>query len=107
MSSYPLVFLLNLGVEAAVLLALLDVKHWKRILVMALLLNLATHPMLWFLMPELPGPWITKLLIGEVLVFGAEMALGLAFFRSHHSRARVLTAIGCANLATFLMTFLF
>lgn len=106
MSFYPFVFLLNLAVEAAVLLAILGGKHWKRILAMALLLNLSTHPLFWLLFPRLPGPWIMKLLIGEALVFGLEMALAVYFFRSRYSRARVLTAVVCANLATFLMTFL-
>lgn len=106
MSSYPLVFLLNLGVEAVILLAMLDAKFWRRILVMAFLLNLATHPLLWWLLPMIPGTWLVNLLIAEAIVFGVEASLGMMFFRAHYSRSRLVTAIVAANLATFLMTFI-
>jgi hypothetical protein len=105
LNSYPFVFLLNLSVEYAILLAILSAKFWKRIFVMALLLNLATHPLLWWILPRIPGTWLINLLIAELFVFGVEIGLGMMFFRAHYSRARVITAVAAANLATFLMTF--
>lgn len=106
MSSYPIVFFLNLGVEFVILLAILNAKFWKRILVMAFLLNLATHPLLWWLLPKMPGAWLVNLLIAEAIVFGVEVSMGTMFFRAHYSRTKLATAIVAANLATFLMTFI-
>ena len=106
MSFFPYAFFLNLTVEALVLLVGIGVRHWKRILPMALLLNLATHPLFWFLFPQLPGPWLEKMIIGEALVFVTEMTLAILLFRSQFSRVRVLAVVFCANLVTFLMTFI-
>lgn len=106
MIAYAFVFTLNFAVEFVIELVALRPGLWKRILVMALLLNLCTHPVFWFYMENFPLPWLPKLLLGELIVFAVEITLGLLFLRNHFSRARVITAVACANLATFLMTFL-
>lgn len=105
-SSYLFIFTLNLSVEFAIALAILDTRLWKRIFVMELLLNLATHPLLWWVLPRMPGPYLINLCIAETLVVMAEVSLAVLFMRAHFKRGRIVAAVFAANLATFLMTFL-
>jgi len=107
MSSYLFVFTLNLAVEYVIALAILDARFWKRIIVMELLLNLATHPLLWWALPKLPGTYLVNLFGAEILVAVVEISLALLFFRAHFKRARIVAAVLVANLVTFLMTFMF
>ena len=79
---------------------------WHRIVFVELLLNLATHPLLWFSLPLVPGSYGEKLIVGETLVFGAEISLGLWLYRGLGSGGRIAASVFFANLVTFLLTFL-
>jgi hypothetical protein len=104
-SNYLFIFVLNLAVEFVIALAFLHVRFWKRILVMEVLLNIATHPVLWWVLPKLPGPYVVNLCAAEVVVAAMEVSLALLFFRAHFERARIVAAVLTANVTTFLMTF--
>lgn len=79
--SFPLAYLLTLAVEVPVVVgagAAVGVGPWRRTLVAAVLANLATVPVLWFVVMPLLEPlagWLAAVLVGETLVVAAEAAV--------------------------------
>ena len=109
MTHYLEVFTLNWAVESLVAIAILrpaGARYWMRLLTVELILNLATHPLLWFGLPRLSGDYLRNLIAAEALVVSIEIALGIRLLGALASRGRLATAIFAANLVTFLLTFL-
>jgi hypothetical protein len=104
-------FLWTLGLEIPLYVLLLrgPLGLWRAAL-LALGVNLLTHPALWFLMPQF-HPWWLWLLVGELGVFAVE-ALLLAWalrLRGDAQRAVFLpiVASACANSVSAVMGLIF
>ncbi len=104
MIRYLFIFTLNYAVELMITAAILG-KHWGRIAATVLVLNLTTHPVLWWLLPKLPGAYLINLLLAETCIAAAETGLGILLLGKKFKRSRIIGAVLSANLATFLMTF--
>ncbi len=104
MRLYLLTFLLNYAVELLIAAAILG-KKWAIVAGAVLLLNFATHPLLWWLLPKMPGAYLVNLLLAEILVAAVEIALGILLLGKYFKRPRIFGAILTANVTTFLMTF--
>lgn len=104
--TYLTAFSLTWGSESLVVYALLRRASWHRVLLVELALNLVTHPLLWFGLLRLPGPYLRNLFIAEFLIALVEAMLAIPLYRGLGlSRRRIATAVVLANAATFLMTF--
>ena len=100
-------FTLNYVLELFVARLCLPTLELKRLATVVLILNLATHPLLWIFLSQAFSDYWLKLFVGEVLVFGVEAALGvLLLVKSGIAKTRiVLTVIAC-NLFSFSFTFI-
>lgn len=107
MREFVAAFCLTWAVESATVYPFLRRAGWRRILAVELVLNLATHPLLWFGLLRLPGPYLRNLFVAEALVAAVETSLAVLLYRGlGMSRLRIATAVVVANAVTFLMTFL-
>jgi hypothetical protein len=75
-ASWPVAFLWTLALELPVYTGLLGRRfaHWWSVAVLTLLVNLATHPALWFLFPRF-GPPALWMALAEGTVTLVEAAL--------------------------------
>jgi hypothetical protein len=96
-SSWFSLFLVTVAIEvplAAVLIGKAE-PSWGRRLIVALAAQLATHPLVFFVFPQLPLRGFPSLLLSELYAFGFEALLyGAAF-----PRLRPLEAFAIAGLA--------
>ena len=96
---YPLALALTLVIEVpvyAVALAVARLAPWPRAAVAGVIVNLATHPLLWWLLTAYPGLFV----VAEVGVWLVETALLYAWLR-RDAPLLALTAL-TANLASVL-----
>lgn len=95
-------FLLTLAIECPIVVALLRrADRPARLFALAFFANLATHPLVWFVFPELHLPYLAWLALAEVFAFLAEAA----FFRLTVPRAgwrTALLAALAANASSFV-----
>jgi hypothetical protein len=71
-------FILTLCIELPVLSVLLREEKIEKVLFVGLLMNLVTHPTLWFIFPGIiPAEYY--ILLGEILVFLIEFVPGFVF----------------------------
>lgn len=107
MISYFAYFTLNFVLELFVACFCLPNFRFRRLATVLLLLNLATHPALWFVLCHAYNHYWSALLIGEVLVFIVEALLGLQLLdRALASKARILFTVAACNLFSFAFTFI-
>jgi hypothetical protein len=95
-------FALTLSVELAVAVPLLrrtGVAFGRRI-VLVTLAQLATHPVVWFVLPELHLPRAAFLIVAEVWAFGVEAWFYRAAALAPLGRAVIVSAV--ANATSFL-----
>jgi len=94
-------FALTLAIEVPLALVVLRGPR-ARVAVVAALATAITHPLLCFvLLPALPGPWVARVIPGEVVVIAIEAvvyALGLGLKRGH-----ALAASAFLNGASYLV----
>jgi len=93
-------FILTLCIELPVLLVLLREEKIEKILLAGLLMNLITHPTLWFILPRIIPPEY-YISLGETLVFLIEFVLLALFFRKQN-KLMLLTISFTANALSFL-----
>ncbi len=94
-------FILTLLVELPVLLFLLGDYGFLRVLVCGFLLNVVSHPLLWFVFPLfLSGSY--SVFCGELLVVFVEYVLLVLFFRCE-PRVRLLLSSLAVNLLSFFV----
>jgi hypothetical protein len=96
---YPLALALTLVIEVPVYAVALAVAHlapWPRAAVAGVIVNLATHPLLWWLLTAYSG----LIVAGEVGAWLVETALLFAWLR-RDAPLLALTAL-TANLASVL-----
>ncbi|MEA1925322.1 MAG: hypothetical protein U9M95_05570 [Candidatus Altiarchaeota archaeon] len=93
-------FVLTLVVELPVLFFLLWDLDRRRVILCGLLMNLFSHPALWFLFPQLlPAEYY--LALGELLVLVIEYTSLKIFFPKENSSLLLLTAFA-VNALSFL-----
>jgi len=99
-------FLLNLAVEFAVVLVALGFRRPAAVLGVVTLLNVLTHPALWFGLPLVRVVWWQKFLVAEAVVLALETSLAAVFLtRFGFRRRQAILAVGAANLVTLSLTF--
>jgi hypothetical protein len=108
MSTYLVGLALTLAVEVPLVLLLLRRRGWKLVLAAALVANLASHPLLHFVLPRLISPAARGqfILVGEIGVFVLEALVYLAMVRPR-PRALAVAAAALANLASYSVGLLF
>ena len=107
MISYLGYFGLNYSVELLVARLGLPACGLKRLVTAIFVLNLATHPLLWFLLGQEFNAYWTKLLVGEVLVCIVEASLGLLLFAATGATTkRIILTVLASNLLSFSFTFI-
>ncbi len=97
-------FSLTLVVEVALVMWLVTAEEPSRgrRLGAAAFAQLASHPIVWFVMPSLPTPWTVTLVIAECWAVGSELLIyRLAFPRLAWLRAFGVSAL--ANGASFAL----
>jgi hypothetical protein len=107
--SWPVAFAVTLAVETPIYLVLLgpDVGRARAVLG-ALVVNLATHPALWFAGTAASDGYRTGPLVGaELLVCVVEWLVLLAMFRRRVGAGDLAIAAIAANVASALVGLLF
>jgi hypothetical protein len=96
------VFALTLAVEALVATPLLGraESRMARRLAAVLLVNLATHPLVWFLIPGLAARHTIRVVLSEAWAFGAEWAGYLVVWPALGARRAAVISL-LANGASF------
>jgi len=97
-------FALTLALELPVavpLLASVEPSRLRRAMAV-LLVNLATHPLVWFFFPHLGWPWSRVLWAAEGWAFGFEVIAYRVIFSSATWRRCALVSVA-ANLSSFLL----
>jgi hypothetical protein len=91
------VFALTCALELPVALWILGKEGptWRRVAVI-LFANLATHPTVWFIIPELPISYEAQVVLAELWALGIEGAIYATVFSSL-SRRRAFAAALLAN----------
>ena len=95
-------FALTLAIEEAIavpMLAQVEPSRVRRILAV-LLVNLATHPLVWFFFSHLGWPRVRFVTVAEAWAFGFELLAYRVIF-PQASWARCAAASCAANLASF------
>ena len=107
MIRYLAYFLLNYTLELAVARGCLPTYGLKRLAGVFLILNLVTHPLLWFFLNRAFVDYWPRLMVAEVLVFGVEAVLALWLLKSAAvAKSRLILTVIAANLLSFSFTFL-
>lgn len=100
-------FTLNYALELLVARLCLPACRPKRLVAVMLILNLATHPVLWFTLSQAFDDYWSKLFIGEALVFVVEAILGVLLLGGTAiPRFRIILTILACNLFSFAFTFI-
>ena len=102
MKSYLLVLLLNMAIEVPLVMLFLRHRGWKRVVPVAVLANLLTHPALHFVLPLLisTSELGRFILVGELGVFVFESAVYLLLVRPRPWPLAVAAA-AAANAASY------
>ena len=97
-------FALTLLVEGAIAVPLLRSVEPSRVrrLLAVLLVNLATHPLVWFYVPHLGWAWSNAVRVAEAWAFGFEIVAYRTVFW-HASWRRCAAVSVSANLASYLV----
>lgn len=74
--------------------------HLARILAAIVLVNLATHPLVWFLFPGLSASYPVRVALSELWAFSAESAAYWAIFPQLGARRAFLVGVA-ANAVSF------
>lgn len=107
MISYLAYFLLNYALELGVARGCLPTYGWQRLAWVFLILNLVTHPLLWFFLNQAFVDYWTRLMEAEVLVFGVEAVLAVLLLKSVAvAKSRIILTVIAANLLSFSFTFI-
>lgn len=97
-------FALTLAIESIVavpLLAKVESRRWRLVAFVAFA-NLATHPIVWFVFPELPISTAASLALAEAFAVAVEAALYRLAFEKIDARRALLVSL-LANLASFAL----
>jgi hypothetical protein len=97
-------FALTVAIEAAVAVPLLAraEPHLARRLAAVLLVNLATHPLVWFLFPGVAARSTVRLALSEVWALTAETGAYLVVWPRLGARRAFATSL-LANAASFIL----
>jgi hypothetical protein len=94
-------FALTLAVELAVATPLLrraEPRLWRRMAGISIA-NLASHPVVWFVMPGAALAYATRIVLSETWAFGAEVLVYLVIWPALGWRRAVLVSLS-ANVAS-------
>jgi hypothetical protein len=94
-------FIITIGVELVVAFPLLRQADpsWSRRLVAVFLANLASHPLVWFGIPQLAMPRFANLVVCEAWAIGVEVVFYQLVFRMRWVQALAVSAL--ANGTSF------
>ena len=97
-------FALTVAVEAAVAMPLLARAEpaIARRLAAVLLVNLATHPLVWFLFPGVAARYAVRVALSEVWAVGAETGAYWTVWPALGARRAFMTSL-LANAASFIV----
>ena len=93
-------FLLTLGIEIPVLVLLLREENHYKTISAGFLMNLISHPTLWFILPSVL-PKEQYIMLGEMTAYVIESILLLLFFRKEQ-KTRILLVTFIVNSLSFL-----
>jgi len=93
-------FLLTLGIEIPVLILLLKEENLYKTISAGFLMNLISHPTLWFILPSVL-PKEHYIMLGEMTVYAIEVILLLLFFRKEQ-KTKILLITFIVNSLSFL-----
>jgi hypothetical protein len=95
-------FVLTLAVEVPLALVCLRGRPRGRVVAAVVLANGASHPLLWFVLGALPGPFLANVLVGECGVVALEAIVYLAVLRPLRP-GHALAVSATLNAASYLV----
>lgn len=99
--TWPLAFCLTVTIELAVLLLVLRAeRRTGRVIAAALVGNVLTHPIVWFVLPQVFSTYAAYIIAAEVFAFVAEVPVILALVRPS-PWYRAIGASALANGASY------
>jgi hypothetical protein len=101
--SWPIAFVLTLAIEIPLAVLCLRSHPRGRVIVAAFAANAISHPLLCFvLLRALPGPFLARVVVGELAVVALEAAVYVAALRPIRT-GHALAVSATVNAASYLV----